>query len=80
MSEEFSSGIICFRVNGHESPEVVEKLGTQGIIASANPYPISYARIAPSLVNTAREVDRTLEVISSPASKGNIVQSERPGD
>lgn len=71
MSEELSSGIICFEVDGHEPPAVVEKLGEQGIIASASPYPVSYARIAPSLINTEREVDRTLEVIGSLATSNS---------
>lgn len=39
---------------------VVEKLKAKRIIASTSPYRISYARIAPSLLNTPEEIDTTL--------------------
>lgn len=57
---ELSSGIICFEVEGLAPQAVVEKLKQRGIIASSSPYRISYARIAPSLINNEEEIERTM--------------------
>lgn len=59
-----SSGIICFDVAGHSPSEVVEHLHQSGIVASSSPYPVSYPRIAPGLINNEDEVNRTLEAIA----------------
>lgn len=64
MNEVLSSGIICFEVDGHAPGKVTEYLAGKGITASASPYPVSYARIAPSLINTEQEVDRTTAAIA----------------
>jgi selenocysteine lyase/cysteine desulfurase len=60
-----SAGIICFDVEGKTPQQVVENLLTKKIIASTSPYAVSYARVAPSLVNTPEEVDRTVAAIRS---------------
>jgi isopenicillin-N epimerase len=57
---KLSAGMICFDIEGMKPPEVVEKLKAKRIIASTSPYRISYARIAPSLLNTPEEIDTTL--------------------
>jgi isopenicillin-N epimerase len=58
-----SAGIICFDVDGKKPQEVVEYLLTKKIIATTSPYAVSYARIAPSLVNTPEEIETTLTEI-----------------
>jgi isopenicillin-N epimerase len=58
-----SAGIICFEIDGLTPPEVVTKLLERKVIASSSPYKISYARLAPSLVNDERDVDRALAAV-----------------
>lgn len=58
-----SAGIICFDVDGMKPAAVVAKLLEKRIIASETPYDVSYARIAPSLLNTEEEVEKALEHI-----------------
>ncbi len=60
-----SAGIICFDVNGKKPQQVVDYLLTKKIIASTSPYAVSYARVAPSLVNTPEEVERAVTEIRS---------------
>jgi selenocysteine lyase/cysteine desulfurase len=64
MSPSLSAGIICFNVDGHAPGEVVAHLHERGITGSTSPYPVSYARIAPSLINDEGEVDRTVAAIA----------------
>jgi isopenicillin-N epimerase len=63
-----SAGLICFDVNGIQPKVVVKRLLERKIVASTTPYGISYARLAPSLVNTPQEVDATLRAIRALAS------------
>ena len=65
MSPDLSAGIICFDVDGHAPMEVVAHLREHGIVASTSPYRVSYARIAPSLLNTESEVEQTAEAIAA---------------
>jgi isopenicillin-N epimerase len=62
-----SAGLICFDVNGMQPQAVVKRLLQHKIVASTTPYGISYARLAPSLVNTPKEVDATLRAIRAMA-------------
>jgi selenocysteine lyase/cysteine desulfurase len=64
MSPALSAGIICFDVEGHTPGEVVAHLHERGIVGSTSPYPVSYARVAPSLLNDEAEVDRTVATIA----------------
>lgn len=64
MNPSLSAGIVCFDVTGHTPAEVVAHLHERGITGSASPYPVSYARIAPSLINDEDEVDRTVAAIA----------------
>ena len=60
-----SSGIICFDVEGQTPAQVVAHLAAENITGSTSPYPVSYARIAPSALNTEAEVDRTVAAIGA---------------
>lgn len=60
---KLSSGLICFDVNGMKSEEVVKRLLEKRVIASTAPYRNSYARLAPSLLNTPEEIEATLRHI-----------------
>ena len=64
-SEDLSSGIVCFDVNGLTQAQTVGKLHEKGIIASTTPYKLSYARVACGIMNTANEVDTTLKAVRS---------------
>ncbi len=60
-----SAGLVCFEVRGLSPPEVVDRLLRRGIVATVTPYTPSYARVAPSILNTPAEIDRTLRAIGS---------------
>lgn len=60
-----SAGIISFEVDGYTPEEVVASLLKSGIIASTSPYRVSYARLAPSLMNDEDEVRRTTAAIGA---------------
>ena len=60
---ELSSGLVAFEVAGLTPQQVVERLLQQRIVASTSPYAVTYARLAPSLVNTEAEVDRAAEAV-----------------
>lgn len=62
-SSELSSGIICFEVDGVQSKGVVARLHQKKIIASTAPYREGYARLAPSLLNTAEEVESAVAAV-----------------
>jgi isopenicillin-N epimerase len=58
-----SAGLICFDVNGMPPKAVVNRLLERRIVASTTPYGTSYARLAPSLVNTPEEIETALREI-----------------
>lgn len=60
---ELSSGLVAFEVAGFTPQQVVERLLQQRIVASTSPYAVTYARLAPSLVNSEAEVDRAAEAV-----------------
>jgi selenocysteine lyase/cysteine desulfurase len=60
MSQDLSAGITCFEVAGMSPRQVVEKLRQRGIVGSVTPYATKYARLAPSLVNSPKEIETTL--------------------
>ena len=62
-SAALSAGIVCFEVNGWKPDQVVKQLRTRGIMASVTPYATQYVRLAPSLLTSPEEVDKTLEEI-----------------
>ncbi len=63
MSAELSAGLVSFEVEGVKPAEVVKQLLARNIVASTSPYAITYARLAPSLVNTADEVERAVRAV-----------------
>jgi selenocysteine lyase/cysteine desulfurase len=58
-----SAGIICFEVAGQMPDETVHRLLAHKVIASTSPYKISYARLAPSLVNDEQEVEAAVRAV-----------------
>ena len=60
---ELSAGLVSFEVAGIAPAEVVKRLLEQRIIASTSPYAVTYARLAPSLVNTEAQVDRAADAV-----------------
>ena len=67
-SHELSAGLVCFTVAGRSPAQVVAHLLKRGIIASVTPYATSYARLAPSLLTSPEEVDKTLRAIGELAT------------
>lgn len=61
--QNLSAGIVCFDVDGMKPEAVVKALLEKKIVASTTPYATSYARLAPSLLNSPQEVDTTLAEI-----------------
>jgi selenocysteine lyase/cysteine desulfurase len=64
-SAELSAGIICFEVAGMDAERAVRRLHALRVVASASPYRVSYARLAPSLLNDEGEVDRALAAVAT---------------
>lgn len=62
-SADLSAGLVAFEIDGITPVDVVKRLGEQNIVASTSPYAVSYARLAPSLVNTPEEVDRAAKAV-----------------
>ena len=65
LAASLSAGIVCFMVEGMSASGVVTALRNRRIVATTTPYSPSYARLAPSLVNTMHEVDKVLEAVDS---------------
>lgn len=65
MSPELSAGIICFEVDGLTPGEVVGGLHEDDIVASTSPYAVSYARLAPSIINDEEEVERVVDAVAA---------------
>jgi len=63
LSQDLSAGIVCFEVAGLTSRAVVDTLRQRGIVGSVTPYTTKYARLAPSLLNSPVEIEKTLEEI-----------------
>ncbi|MEW6036965.1 MAG: aminotransferase class V-fold PLP-dependent enzyme [Pseudomonadota bacterium] len=63
-----SAGIICFDVEGMRPEEVAARMLERKIIMTKTPYGKSYARLAPSILSTPEEIDRTLREIRALAS------------
>lgn len=58
-----SAGIVCFEVAGHSPEDIVKRLHERRIVASTSPYKVTYARLAPSLVNDAAQVETALREV-----------------
>ena len=64
LDDEVSAGIVCFEVAGLTPGDVVARLWEGEVVASVTPYATRYARLGPSLVNSADDVDRTIEEVA----------------
>jgi isopenicillin-N epimerase len=60
---DVSAALVCFEVEGLGPQDVVRKLRERRILASAAPYPVSYARLAAGLVNTTEEVAAAVDAV-----------------
>lgn len=65
MSDQLSSGIVCFDVDGMSPYAVVNRLAERNIVATVTPYADPYTRIAPCIYNTNAEIDTVLREIRS---------------
>jgi selenocysteine lyase/cysteine desulfurase len=63
LSRDLSAGIVCCDVEGWKPDHVVEYLRQRRIMASVTPYATQYVRLAPSLLTTPEEVEKTCEAI-----------------
>lgn len=63
MADDLSSGIVCFEVEGMIPEQVVQSLRQKKILASVTPYATKYARLAPSLLTSPEEVEKTLAAV-----------------
>lgn len=65
MSNQLSSGLVCFDVDGVSPQTVVKKMHDKGVIMSNTPYRNSHARFAPSLLNNEDEIEFALSQIKA---------------
>ncbi len=63
MSQDLSAGIVCFEVAGLAPRAAVDKLRQRSIVSNVTPYATKYVRLAPSLLNSPKEIETTLEEI-----------------
>ena len=63
ISQDLSSGIVCFEVSGMPPRQVIERLRQRKIIGSTTPYATQYARLAPSLLTSSEDIEQTLQAI-----------------
>ncbi len=70
LSAECAAGIVCFDVEGMKDTEVVARLKERRVVASFTPryYRTDHARLAPSLLTSAAEVDAALRAVREVAS------------
>ena len=64
-SSSLSAGLVCFEVRGLPPQRVVDHLLARGIVATVTPYSPSYARLAPSILNTPAEIQRALRATAA---------------
>ncbi|WP_018681552.1 aminotransferase class V-fold PLP-dependent enzyme [Actinokineospora enzanensis] len=62
------SGIVSFDLEGKTADETVARLLAEGIRASTSPYEVPFARVSAGIMNTPRELDRTLTAIRKVAA------------
>jgi selenocysteine lyase/cysteine desulfurase len=63
ISQDLSSGIVCFEVAGMTPLQVIERLRQKKIIGSVAPYMTQYARLAPSLLTSSEDIEQALREI-----------------
>jgi selenocysteine lyase/cysteine desulfurase len=70
QSPALSSGIVCFEIAGLTPRDIVRRLRQKKITASTTPYAVSYARLAPGLLNSDSEVEQTIAAVKEIAAEG----------
>ena len=65
FSNELSSGITCFEVDGLTPKEVIQKLRVAKIIGSTTPYRQVFARLTPSILNTEEDIYKCIGVLEN---------------
>jgi selenocysteine lyase/cysteine desulfurase len=60
LADDLSAGIVCFEIAGWTPDKAVQALREKRIIASETPYATKYIRLAPSLLTSPEEVEKTL--------------------
>lgn len=65
MSSELSSGLVAYEIARKSPLEVTYALFAKGIVSAPSPYHQSYARMAPSLLNTEQELDTALAQVAA---------------
>lgn len=63
MEENLSSGIVCFEIQGMNPFRAADRLRHRGLICTVTPYAARYVRLAPSIRNSAAEIERALREI-----------------
>lgn len=63
VSQRLSSGIVCMEVEAMSPFAVVTRLYERGIVSTVTPYAERLVRFAPSIRNTAEEVDAVLREV-----------------
>lgn len=58
---ELSAGLVCFEIEGMNPTEIVQRMLQRRIVMTQTPYGPSFARIAPSILLSEDEVERTLK-------------------
>lgn len=59
-SSELSSGLVAYEIAGKKPLEITYALYAKGVVSAPSPYHQSYARMAPSLLNTEDELETAL--------------------
>lgn len=65
ISSELSSGLVAYEIANKTPMEVTYALFAKGVVSAPSPYHTSYARVAPSLLNTEQELDTALTHIAA---------------
>ena len=65
LTEDLSAGIVCFEVEGLKPEQAVARLRERKIIASETPYAVKYVRLAPSLLTSPEDVEKTLRAVKT---------------
>lgn len=65
LPAQLSAGIVCCEVRGRTPREVVDRLKSQRIIASATPYRHSTVRFSAGIVNSPEDIEKTLRAMAA---------------
>ncbi|MDE3017483.1 MAG: aminotransferase class V-fold PLP-dependent enzyme [Nitrospirota bacterium] len=68
MAEDLSAGIVCFEIDGLTPAQTVKRLRERRVVASETPYATKYVRLAPSLLTSPEDVEKTLQTVGTLAT------------